>query len=86
MVDDQHRVHLRQFRRVAKSQRRRIERRDGPDQTKPARVVIAHHFGRQRMAAIVDDVDFIGFDDEVADSEDQSILVDHNARAFALRA
>ena len=38
------------------------------------------------MALVVDDLDIVSLDDQVADGENQAALADHHAGAFALGA
>ena len=49
-------------------------------------MVVADDARGQRAAAAVDDAHVVGFDDQVADGEDQPVVADDDARAFALRA
>ena len=65
---------------------RDVERHDGSHQAEAGRVVVGDHPRRQRAAAGVDDADLVGLDDQVADGEDQPVVADDDAAAFALGA
>ena len=86
MIDDHHRIARGELRRIAERQRRRRERCDGADEAEAGRMVVGDDARRNALALLVDETHFVGFDDQIADRDDQSVVADHDASAFALLA
>src|SRR5438270_806680 len=86
MIDDQHRIAFGELARVAQLQRRDVERRDRLYQPETGAVVVANDARRTHMAFVVDDLDIVSLDDQIADGKNQAALADHHAGAFALGA
>ena len=49
-------------------------------------MIVADDPRRQRVSLVVDDVDLVGFDDQIADRQDQPLVVDDDAGSLAIGA
>src|SRR6266498_5818981 len=49
-------------------------------------MVVADNYSRQGTAPVVADPDFVRFNDEIADGQDQAVLVDDHSSTLALSA
>src|SRR5438046_8355452 len=49
-------------------------------------MIVPDDRGWKRASMVIADLDFVGFDDEIADREDQAVLLDHDPCSLALAA
>ncbi len=69
--------------RAAEAQGRQVEVTKGLHQPKTGLLVVSDHMRRDYPLIMSGQPDFFGFGDEIADGEDQAIIVDHRTTAFA---
>ena len=70
--------------RDAERRRRDAERRQRLHQAEAGGEVVGDHAGRDAAAVAGDEIDLVGFEDQVADRQHQAVVADQDARALAL--
>ena len=83
VAHDDDRILLLEVGRVSERDRMHLERHDGAQQAETALVVVADHVGRDGVAVAGDDLGGFRLDHEVADGQDQAIVVDDDAGPVA---